>query len=119
MTSKNPSPGPATVVCNYRVKKGKEGDFEKHLARHWPTLSKLGLVTAEPSTIYRGTDETGGTFYLEIFTWKDGSTPDRAHEMPDVMAVWEPMGTCTEARGGRPPMEFPHVERARIALAKV
>ena len=119
MTSKNPSPGPATVVCNYRVKKGSEGEFEKLLARHWPTLDKLGLVTAEPSTIHRGSDETGATFYLEIFTWKDGSTPQRAHEMPEVMAVWEPMGRCTQARGGRPPMEFSSVERVKIEFAMV
>lgn len=119
MTTKNPSPGPATVVCNYRIKKGQEGHFEKLLARHWPTLDKLGLVTPEPSQILRGSDETGGTFFLEIFTWKDGSTPQRAHEMPDVMAVWEPMGMCTEARGGRPPMEFTHVERPKITFAKV
>jgi len=37
--------GPATVICTYRVQIGKEEAFMKLLARHWPTLNRLGLVT--------------------------------------------------------------------------
>lgn len=119
MATPRSAKGLTTVVCNYRVKKGKEAAFEKLLGKHWPTLKKAGLVQGDPSVIYRGTDETGGTFYVEIFTWKDAKAPTLAHHSQEVMAVWEPMGACMEARGGRPPMEFPQVQLAKIKLAKV
>ena len=32
------------------------------------------------------------TTYIEYFQWKDGTCSDRAHETPEVMAVWETMG---------------------------
>ena len=35
------------------------------------------------------------------------------------MAIWEPMGGLCEARGGKPAMSFPHVQRAEIQLAEV
>jgi hypothetical protein len=102
---------PLLSACTYTVKSGREADFEKVLAKHWPALHKAGLLTDERPVIYRGKfDErskphAGLTFYLEIFTWKDAKDPERAHEMPAVMAVWEPMGALCEH------MQFPNVER--------
>lgn len=110
----------AVVICTYRVRKGQEDAFLELLGRHWPTLRKLGLVAGEPSQIYRGEDASGKSFFVEIFTWKDGEEGPRiAESTPEVMAVWEPMGALTEARLGRPSMEFPHVEPVRMAFAKV
>jgi hypothetical protein len=100
---------PSIAICTYRVKPGMEDEFEQLLRQHWPTLRDLELVTDTPPPAYKGTDETGGTFFVEILTWKNPETPNRAHELPGVMAVWEPMGMCCEGRGGRPPMEFPLV----------
>ena len=34
--------------------------------------------------------------------------PNRAHELPAVMAIWEPMGMCCES------MEFPYVEELAV-----
>lgn len=102
-----------TVLCTYRVAPGREADFVALLERHWPALHELGLTTGEPSVVYRGTDEKGGTFFVELFTWAPGAVA-RAHEHPDVLAIWEPMGQLTEPRGGRPGMEFPHVERVAM-----
>lgn len=99
----------SVAICTYRVKGGKEDEFLALLRRHWPTLRDLGMVDEEPSLVFRGTDETGGTVITEILTWKDFNMPNRAHEIPAVMALWEPMGMCCEARLGRPPMEFPQV----------
>ena len=42
-----------------------------------------------------------------------------AHESPEVMAIWEPMGALCEERDGRPSMEVPHVERMKIEFASV
>lgn len=101
---------PLVAMCTYRIKDGKEAEFVDLLRRHWPTLREYELVEATPAPVFRGTDDAGKTYYVEILTWKDGEMPNRAHELPAVMAVWEPMGMCCEARLGRPPMEFPTVE---------
>lgn len=99
------------AICTYRVKPGKDREFLALLRRHWPTLRDLELAENTPSLMFRGSDESGGTVFTEILTWRNETAPNRAHEVPAVMAIWEPMGMCCEARLGRPPMEFPHVER--------
>src|SRR5690554_3264571 len=96
-----------SVFCHYRVAAGEGADFEALLRRHWPTLHRLLLVTDQPARCYKGQEEDGGPLYIEIFEWLDGAV-ERAHEHPDVMAIWEPMGGLCGARGGRPGMEFPH-----------
>lgn len=35
----------------------------------------------------------------------------RASEVPEVIAIWEPMATCYEARDGRPGLEFARFDR--------
>jgi hypothetical protein len=98
------------VICHYRVAPGNEEKFEALLARHWPTLSALGLVSEEPSQQFKGFEQDNGQpIYFEMFDWLEGAS-DRAHEHPEVMAIWEPMDQLCEARGGKPNMEFPHVE---------
>ncbi|MGI9325562.1 MAG: hypothetical protein ACR2PZ_10110 [Pseudomonadales bacterium] len=101
---------PNKVICQYRVARGNEGAFEELLSKHWPTLHRLGLVTDDPSTHYRGQEQDNGEpIYFEIFDWLQDAV-DRAHEHPEVMAIWEPMDQLCEARNGKPNMEFPHVE---------
>ena len=107
-----------TVICTYRVQEGKEDEFTRLLELHWPTLRKAGLATQDTTQVFRGTDKSGKTFFNEIFTWVPNG-PQLAHETPEVMAVWEPMGALCEARDGRPPMEFPHVTQVDLALAEV
>ncbi|MBX3273648.1 MAG: hypothetical protein KF729_25515 [Sandaracinaceae bacterium] len=107
---------PQTVICRYRVKPGRERELEALLARHWPTLHAAGLVTDEPAVVYRAIASEGdrhaapGT-YVEVFSWRDAAAPGLAHELPDVMAVWEPMGAACEA------MDFPHFERLDLSGA--
>jgi hypothetical protein len=99
-----------TVICHYRVAPGNESKFETLLAKHWPTLHRLGLVTDEPSRAYKGAEQDNGQpIYFEIFEWLDGAV-ERAHEHPEVMAIWEPMDHLCEKRGDKPSMEFPHVQ---------
>ena len=99
-----------TVICHYRVSPGNEEAFETLLDNHWPTLQRLGLTTARPPQHFKGTEQDNGQpIYFEIFEWLDGAA-ERAHEHPEVMAIWEPMDTLCETRGGKPNMEFPHVQ---------
>ena len=68
------------VICQYRVKAGDEGAFEKLLNAHWPTLHKLGLVTDEPSQCYRGSEQRSGEpLYIEIFEWLEGGLSRGGH----------------------------------------
>jgi hypothetical protein len=102
-----------TVICHYRVAAGNEARFEALLTDHWPTLERLGLVTATPPQHFRGAEQDNGQpIYYEIFEWREGAV-DRAHEHPEVMAIWEPMDALCEDRAGKPNMEFPHVTRFR------
>jgi hypothetical protein len=99
-----------TAMCTYRVKRGDEGKFETLLKSHWPALRKLNLVTEAPSQMFRGSDE-GGTYYVEILDWWDADAPNQADSFPEVMRIWEPMGSLVESRDKRPAMEFPLVSR--------
>lgn len=100
---------PQAVIAIYRVKATEEERFMELLERHHPALLSLGLVTEEPPTIYRG-EEDGQPIVFEIFSWKSAKSPGLAHQLPEVMAIWEPMGTLVEERDGKPKMQFPHVE---------
>lgn len=106
---------PPTCIATYRVKAGHEQAFIDLLNRHYPALRSLGLVTDTPPTVYRGMEEGGPVFY-EIFSWKNEDAPGVAHESPEVMAIWEPMGQLVEDRGGRPKFEFPHVEPVALSF---
>ena len=99
-----------TVICTYQVIPGKEADFLALLQRHWPTLRRLDAVTAEPARAYRGSDDQGRPFFVEIFEWKDARALEVARQHPEVLAIWEPMDALCEPREGRRNMEFPHVE---------
>jgi hypothetical protein len=100
-----------TALCSYRVKEGKDKEFRQYLVKHWPTLLQLGLVTSEPSLMFRVPDESGKSVLIEILRWKSKEGPSLAEQMPDVLAIWERMGGMVEARLGRPAMEFPFVEQ--------
>jgi hypothetical protein len=105
---------PNTVICHYRVAPGNEARFETLLGGHWSTLHRLGLVTNEPPRRFMGTEQDNGRpIYFEIFEWQDGAA-ERAHEHPEVMAIWEPMDRLCEARAGKPNMEFPHVRAIHV-----
>jgi hypothetical protein len=88
---------PVLTLVTYTPRKGKEADLLALVEKHWPTLQKVGLVTAEPAKVWRATDKRKGTVaFVELFSWRDGEASGIAHQMPEVMAVWEPMGGVME-----------------------
>jgi len=99
---------PVHMLCLYRVKNGCEDKFIEMLKLHWPTLSKMGLVTADRAQVQRGRSKDGKCTFIETFAWKDASSPGVAHQTPEVMKVWEPMGALTEG------MEFLAVEPVKL-----
>lgn len=99
-----------TVICTYRVRADAVTKFRELLAGHWTTLSELGFVTDTQSLVLRDVD---APTYVEIFSWVDGGF-GRAHEHPDVLALWERMDPLLEERDGRPKWEFPHYLRQEL-----
>jgi len=85
--------------------------MERLLALHWPALHGAGLVTEKAAVVYRGLpsakpdgEHDAERVYVEIMEWKSRSSPGLAHQTPEVMAVWEPMGAICEE------MDFPAFE---------
>jgi hypothetical protein len=99
-----------TVICTYQARPDAEDQFRELLSRHWTTLHELGFVTDESPVVLRRLDEPT---YVEIFTWMDGGFA-RAHDHPDVLAIWEPMEPLLEERNNRPKWEFPHYRSAGL-----
>lgn len=84
---------PVTNLVTYVAKPGKEAELLALVRRHEPALRKVGLVTKEPFRLWKAYNiRTGEHSIVEHFVWKDGKAPDVAHQTPEVMAVWEPMG---------------------------
>lgn len=106
--------GPETVICLYRVKKGNERKFVRLLEKHWPVLRSLGLVTRRKARHFKGAEQDGAPLFVEMFEWVSGKASDDAHTHAEVAAIWEPMGGLCENRGGKPAMEFPHVQSLEI-----
>jgi hypothetical protein len=98
-------------VVVYKVKEGKDAEFSALLKKHWPTLDAAGLVTSEPAKFWRGKNirsESKGTTWVELFAWKDESSPQVAHQMPEVLAIWEPMTPLLEG------MDILHVDPVQL-----
>ena len=95
---------PVEVLCRYRLKPGMEQQFEPMLKGHWQLLHDLGLTSPEPARLQRASDKAGNVAYIERFAWKNADAVDSAHESPEVMRMWEPMGSLCDD------MEFWDVE---------
>lgn len=87
------------------------------LRKHWPTLRAAGLATDQPPLVYRsvrsgkaGPNHDAERTFVEIFSWTSADGPNAAHETPEVMAVWEPMGAICEH------MDFPSFERLDLGF---
>lgn len=92
---------PVENLCYYKIDKADEAAFLALMEKHWPTLHAAGLATDEPARVFRAEDKKGNVVIIEFFAWKDEGGPRIAHQSPEVMQVWEPLGALT--RGN---MEF-------------
>lgn len=102
--------GGLVVVCTYRVRSGEESKFKRLLGRHVPTLRRLGLITDSHTQALRRVDSADPE-YVEVFEWASADAATRASEVPDVIAIWEPMAAMCESRDGLPGLEFPLFDR--------
>jgi hypothetical protein len=84
------------MLCLYRVKPGKEDEFRPLLKRHWITLQSAGLATDDPAKLLLGSTKEGKLTFIEMFQWKNFEAPAIAHQSPEVMALWQPMGELVD-----------------------
>lgn len=95
-TRANPD-APVTNIVTYVPKQGKEAELLELVRKHEPALRKVGLVTDEPFRLWKAYDiRKQREQFIEYFVWKNGNASDIAHQTPEVMAVWEPMGPVLE-----------------------
>ena len=88
---------PVTMLVSYYPKAGKEKELLALVEKHWPTLDRLGLVSKMVPQIWRATDiREKKSHIVEMFQWKDEKASGAAHQTPEVMAIWEPMGPILE-----------------------
>src|SRR5688572_11598045 len=92
MTIPTNKEGPVDIVVIYRAKKGHEDELEVLVRGHGPLMERIGLCGPKPAEVWRTVDRQGNVAFVEHFQWKDAQAPQTAHQLPEVMAVWEPMG---------------------------
>jgi hypothetical protein len=103
---------PVMMHCVYRPKQGQEEALFALVKKHWPVLKRAGLTTDRPVLVYRAADKrTGRPFFIEVFEWRDEKSSGTAHQLPEVMAIWEPMGPMIE---GGPSPELAIVEPVSV-----
>jgi quinol monooxygenase YgiN len=101
-----PSKTPVLMLVKYMPKPGSEERLLELVRQHWPTLRQLRMATSSPAQLFRAVDKrTGRTTVIEMFEWTDDTSSETAHQTPEVMAVWEPMGPLLES------MELARLER--------
>src|SRR5687768_1987959 len=88
---------PVANIVTYLPKPGKEAELLVLVKKHEPALRASGLITDDPVRLWKAFDiRKGRTSFMEYFVWKDGKSSDLAHQTPEVMSVWEPMGPVLE-----------------------
>jgi hypothetical protein len=83
---------PQVVFALYRAKPGKEEELKKMITKHIPTLKRLELVTDREPILLQSSN---GTF-VEVMEWRNTDSARKAHEHPEVAAVWEAMGQIAD-----------------------
>ena len=101
----------AIVTAIYRPHPGKDEELLALIRDHVPLLRRLGLATERPALLFRG--PTSGA-YVEVFEWASADASSRAHESPEVGAVWGKMMEIADFPAWKDLEEgqhrFPHFE---------
>ncbi|MBX3156309.1 MAG: hypothetical protein KF773_09950 [Deltaproteobacteria bacterium] len=94
-------PQPVHRLVIYRPKAGHHDQLLAILKEHGPTLRKTGLLAPDTQVqLFAATDlqrhGMPAPYFVEIFYWRDDKASDTAHQLPEVMSVWETMGPHLE-----------------------
>jgi hypothetical protein len=84
------------------------------VAMHYPVLRKLELITDRAPVVARAGDGS----IVEVFEWVSEEAAQKAHEHPEIAAVWESMGKVGDVAALSSLAEvrhpFPHFEPVEL-----
>lgn len=105
---------PEIVFALYKPHPGKEAALVRAVVGHLPVLRRLELITARTPVLARAKDGT----LIEVFEWADGEAARKAHQHPEVAAVWEKISEvadiATLAGLAEAADRFPHFEPVAV-----
>jgi hypothetical protein len=81
-----------TVIAAYRPKPGQSDALLALVREHVPILRRAGMATEVPPVVLKAADGT----LLEIFDWVSEQAVARAHESPEIQALWERFGAVCD-----------------------
>lgn len=79
-------------VAAFRPRAGKESELLAVIADRLPLLRRLGLATDRPEITMRA----AGGVIVHISEWTSSEAIDRAHQTPEVLALWSRFDACSE-----------------------
>jgi hypothetical protein len=80
------------TVAAYKPKAGKERDLLAVIAERLPLLRRLGLATERKHLVMR----SASGVYIEVSEWVSDEAIQRAHGMPEVLALWQRFEGCAQ-----------------------
>ena len=79
-------------IAAIKPKAGRENELLKVIDDRVPLLRRLGMVTDRAPIGMRSNDGV----IIHVSEWVDDEAIDRAHSHPEVLALWERFGACSE-----------------------
>lgn len=80
------------VICVFKPKPGKDAELRQVIADRLPLLRSLGLATEREQITMRARNGE----IVDVSEWVDEAAIHRAHETPEVHALWARFEACCE-----------------------
>lgn len=93
-----------TVMITLHARPGADAALAAAIAKHYETARRLDLVSADAPHVTLRSRAAREVDFVDIFTWKDGDTPDNAPV--EIQAIWREMNALVEPRAGRPGIDI-------------
>ena len=78
------------VIALFKPKPGKEEQLQAVINDRLPLLRRLDMATDRPNITMRAKNGT----ILDVSEWVDDDAIDRAHEHPEIHALWARFEEC-------------------------
>lgn len=101
-----------TVMATFQVRDGQIEALCALLDEHHAVIKSAGYGGAATPLRFARRTESGPTL-IEIFDWEDGGVSKAAQDSA-VVAIWRRIDALCEARNGKPPADFPAVDRLAV-----
>ncbi|MCA9312273.1 MAG: hypothetical protein KDA21_13750 [Phycisphaerales bacterium] len=79
------------TIAAFEPRPGQESELRAVIADRLPLLRRLGLATQRPAITLR----SRAGVLIKISEWVDEDAIRRAHETPEVLALWHRFDACS------------------------